>query len=45
MTIDSIAVYIGTTPIGSIIDGAITRAGGTRAALLTGAAACLVGGR
>jgi MFS family permease len=35
-------VYIGTTPIGSVIDGAITRAGGTRAALLTGAAACLV---
>jgi MFS family permease len=35
-------VYIGTTPIGSIIDGAITKAGGTRAALLTGAAACLV---
>jgi MFS family permease len=35
-------VYIGTTPIGSIITGAITSAGGTRAALLTGAAACLV---
>jgi MFS family permease len=35
-------VYIGTTPIGSIIDGAITKAGGTRAALLAGAAACLV---
>jgi MFS family permease len=35
-------VYIGTTPIGSIIDGAITKAGGTRAALLVGAAACLV---
>ena len=35
-------VYIGTTPLGSIIDGAITKAGGTRAALLTGAAACLV---
>ena len=34
-------VYIGTTPIGSIITGAITSAGGTRAALLTGAAACL----
>jgi hypothetical protein len=30
-----------TTPLGSIIDGAITKAGGTRAALLTGAAACL----
>jgi len=35
-------VYIGTTPIGSIVTGAITSAGGTRAALLTGAAACLV---
>jgi hypothetical protein len=35
-------VYIGTTPIGSVIDGAITKAGGTRATLLTGAAACLV---
>jgi MFS family permease len=35
-------VYIGTTPIGSVITGAITSAGGTRAALLTGAAACLV---
>jgi MFS family permease len=35
-------VYIGTTPIGSIITGAITSASGTRAALLTGAAACLV---
>ena len=34
-------VYIGTTPIGSIITGAITSAGGTRAAFLTGAAACL----
>jgi hypothetical protein len=34
-------VYIGTTPVGSIITGAITSAGGTRAALLTGAAACL----
>jgi MFS family permease len=35
-------VYIGTTPLGSILAGAITSAGGTRAALLTGAAACLV---
>jgi len=35
-------VYIGTTPIGSVLTGAITSAGGTRAALLTGAAACLV---
>ena len=34
-------VYIGTTPIGSVLTGAITSAGGTRAALLTGAAACL----
>lgn len=34
-------VYIGTTPVGSIITGAITSAGGTRAAFLTGAAACL----
>jgi hypothetical protein len=35
-------VYIGTTPIGSILAGAITSAGGSRAALLTGAGACLV---
>jgi MFS family permease len=35
-------VYIGTTPVGSIITGAIISAAGTRAALLTGAAACLV---
>jgi MFS family permease len=35
-------VYIGTTPVGSIISGAITSAGGPRAALLTGAGACLV---
>jgi MFS family permease len=35
-------VYIGTTPIGSILTGAISSAGGTRAALLTGAGACLV---
>ena len=35
-------VYIGTTPIGSIITGAISSAGGPRAALLTGAGACLV---
>jgi predicted MFS family arabinose efflux permease len=34
-------VYIGTTPIGSIITGAIISAAGARAALLTGAAACL----
>ena len=35
-------VYIGTTPVGSIITGAIISAAGARAALLTGAAACLV---
>jgi MFS family permease len=35
-------VYIGTTPVGSIITGAISSAGGPRAALLTGAGACLV---
>ncbi len=35
-------VYIGTTPIGSVITGAITSAGGPRVALLVGAAACLV---
>ena len=35
-------VYIGTTPVGSIITGAISSAGGPRVALLTGAGACLV---
>jgi MFS family permease len=35
-------VYIGTTPIGSIITGWITTAGGPRASLLLGAGACLV---
>jgi predicted MFS family arabinose efflux permease len=35
-------VYLGTTPIGSIITGAIISAAGARAALLTGSAACLV---
>ena len=35
-------VYLGTTPVGSIITGAITSAAGPRVALLTGAAACLV---
>ena len=35
-------VYIGTTPVGSILTGAISSAGGPRAALLTGAGACLV---
>jgi predicted MFS family arabinose efflux permease len=34
-------VYVGTTPVGSIITGAIISAAGARAALLTGAAACL----
>ncbi len=34
-------VYIGTTPVGSIITGAIISAAGPRAALLTGAGACL----
>jgi MFS family permease len=34
-------VYIGTTPVGSIITGAIISAAGVRTALLTGAAACL----
>jgi hypothetical protein len=35
-------VYIGTTPVGSIITGQIVAAAGARAALLTGAGACLV---
>jgi MFS family permease len=35
-------VYIGTTPVGTIITGWITSAGGPRTALLVGAAACLV---
>jgi predicted MFS family arabinose efflux permease len=35
-------VYIGTSPVGSIITGAIISAAGPRAALLTGAAACLI---
>ena len=35
-------VYIGTTPVGSIITGAIISAAGVRAALLAGAAACLI---
>ncbi len=34
-------VYVGTTPVGSIITGEIISAAGARAALLTGAAACL----
>jgi MFS family permease len=35
-------VYIGTTPIGSVISGWISSAGGPRVALLVGAGACLV---
>ena len=35
-------VYIGTTPIGSVLTGGITAAGGPRVALLVGAGACLV---
>jgi MFS family permease len=35
-------VYIGTTPIGSILTGWITAAGGPRAALVVGAGACFV---
>jgi hypothetical protein len=35
-------VYMGTTPIGSIITGGILAASGARAGLLAGAAACLV---
>jgi MFS family permease len=37
-------VYIGTTPIGTVITGWITAAGGPRAALLVGSGACLVAG-
>lgn len=35
-------VFLGTTPIGNVLLGAITSAGGPRAALLVGAGACLV---
>jgi MFS family permease len=35
-------VYLGTTPIGSILSGWIISAGGPRAALLVGAGSCLV---
>lgn len=35
-------VYMGTTPIGSIVSGWVCSAAGARAALLVGAAACLV---
>jgi len=34
-------VYIGTTPIGSVLTGWITEAGGPRVALLVGSGACL----
>ena len=37
-----IFVYIGTTPIGSILTGWITAASGPRTALLVGASSCLV---
>jgi hypothetical protein len=35
-------VYIGTTPVGSVLSGWIMAGGGPRAALLTGTGACLV---
>ncbi len=35
-------VYLGTTPIGTIITGQVTEAGGPRAALLVGAGSCLI---
>ena len=35
-------VYIGTTPVGSVLSGWISGAAGARVALLVGAAACLV---
>jgi MFS family permease len=35
-------VYLGTTPIGSVLTGWISGLGGPRAALVTGAAACLI---
>jgi hypothetical protein len=35
-------VYLGTTPIGSILTGWIISAGGARAAILVGSGACLV---
>jgi len=34
-------VYLGTTPVGSILTGWITAFGGPRAALLVGSGACL----
>jgi MFS family permease len=35
-------VYLGTTPIGSLLTGWITSAGGARVALLVGSGACVV---
>jgi len=35
-------VYMGTTPIGSVLTGAVSSAGGPRIALLVGAASCLL---
>jgi MFS family permease len=35
-------VYIGTTPVGTVLTGWITAAGGPRAALLVGSGACVV---
>jgi len=35
-------VYLGTTPIGSVITGWITAAGGPRVALLVGSGSCLI---
>jgi MFS family permease len=37
-------VYLGTTPLGSPLTGWIISIGGSRAALLTGAAACWIAG-
>ena len=35
-------VYLGTTPVGSVITGWITAAGGPRVALLVGSGSCLI---
>ncbi len=35
-------VYIGTTPVGTIITGQVTEVGGPRAALLVGAGSCVI---
>lgn len=37
-------VYLGTTPIGSLVTGQVTAAGGPRVALLVGAGSCLIAG-